>query len=103
MIARLGRGLLYFQYFFGTVLVAMGVLIFAGQLSRVANLAFLTDILLRLNLVSSAGGAIQSLSVVNFGIALFAGLASFLSPCILPLVPGFLSYLATATTKQKIT
>ncbi len=96
LIQRLGKGLLYFQYFFGAVLVVMGVLIFTGQLSRVANLEFLTDFLLRLNLVSDAGGSINSLTAVNFGIALFAGLASFLSPCILPLVPGFLSYLASA-------
>jgi cytochrome c-type biogenesis protein len=31
---------------------------------------------------------------VSFVVAFFAGLASFLSPCILPLVPAFLAYLA---------
>lgn len=33
-------------------------------------------------------------------IALFAGLVSFLSPCILAIVPGFLSYLAGTTVDQ---
>ncbi len=31
---------------------------------------------------------------ITFGIAFVAGLVSFLSPCVLPLIPGFLSYLA---------
>src|SRR5258708_27548836 len=30
--------------------------------------------------------------------ALFAGIVSFLSPCILPIVPGFLAYLAGQST-----
>ena len=33
-------------------------------------------------------------SSVTLGIAFVAGLVSFLSPCVLPLIPGFLSYLA---------
>lgn len=31
---------------------------------------------------------------VGFGIALVAGAASFLSPCVLPLLPGYLSYMS---------
>lgn len=33
-------------------------------------------------------------------VAFLAGLVSFLSPCILPVIPGFLSYLAGATLKE---
>ncbi|MBI3442943.1 MAG: hypothetical protein HY007_04200 [Candidatus Sungbacteria bacterium] len=40
----------------------------------------------------------QGLNIFSLGIAFFAGLGSFLSPCILPLVPGFLSYLASEAT-----
>ena len=101
LIRRMGRALTYVQYVFGVILVAMGVLVFVGQLSRVANLAILTDVLLKLNLVSSAGGSITSLSFLNLGVAFLAGLGSFLSPCILPLIPGFLSYLASAAAKQQ--
>ncbi len=36
-------------------------------------------------------------SSVTLGIAFIAGLVSFLSPCVLPLIPGFLSYLAGST------
>lgn len=33
-------------------------------------------------------------STISIGVALFAGLVSFLSPCVLPIIPGFLAYLA---------
>ncbi len=33
-------------------------------------------------------------SSVTLGVSFLAGLVSFLSPCVLPLIPGFLSYLA---------
>lgn len=101
LIRRLGHSLIYVQYVFGIILIAMGVLVFVGQLSRVANLAILTNVLLSLNLVSSAGASITSASVLNLGVAFLAGLGSFLSPCILPLIPGFLSYLASASVKKQ--
>ena len=101
LINRLGKKLQYFQYFFGVVFSAIGVLVFTGTLSRVANLQFLTDFLLSLNLVTSIGGTINSLTVFNFGISFLAGVGSFLSPCILPLIPGFLSYLASTAVKTE--
>lgn len=94
-IQKAGKWLVYTQYVFGVLLIFMGILVFAGQLSRIANLEFLSHILISLNLVSSAGGGIQTLSIFSLVVAFFAGLGSFLSPCILPLVPGFLSYLAS--------
>ena len=96
----MGKWLLYIQYVFGVVLVVMGIFVFVGQLSRVANIEFISDFLTQLNLVSGAGEGINSLNLVNLAIAFFAGLGSFLSPCILPLVPGFLSYLASTSVKQ---
>ena len=99
LINRLGTKLQYFQYFFGIVLIALGVFVFTGTLSRVANLQFLTDILLSLNLVTSIGSGINSLTIFNFGVSFLAGVGSFLSPCILPLIPGFLSYLASTAVK----
>lgn len=36
----------------------------------------------------------------SFTIAFVAGLVSFLSPCVLPIVPGFLAYLAGSSAKQ---
>ncbi|MBE3074617.1 MAG: cytochrome c biogenesis protein CcdA, partial [Actinobacteria bacterium] len=40
------------------------------------------------------GVVVTSLSLWAFGIALLAGLLSFLSPCVLPLVPVYLSYVS---------
>ena len=39
-------------------------------------------------------------SDISLFIALFAGVVSFLSPCILPLIPGFLSYLAGTSLEE---
>lgn len=100
MINRAGSWLRYVEYAFGILLIIIGVLIFVGELSQIANFKFLTNVLLSLNLGTSAGGSIGSLSLVNFGVALFAGLASFLSPCVLPIIPGFLSYLAQSSIKK---
>ena len=92
---RFGRIIVYFQYLFGALLIIIGILVFTSQLSRIANLQFVTNVLLTLNIGSSAGSGIASANVINMGIAFFAGLASFLSPCVLPIIPGFLSYLAS--------
>jgi len=99
LIAKAGKWLLYIQYAFGGLLIILGILIFVGELNRIVNNEFITACLGRLNLVGSGGGGIDSLSLVNLGIALLAGLGSFLSPCILPIVPGFLSYLASTSAR----
>lgn len=39
-------------------------------------------------------------SNITLPLALFAGLLSFLSPCVLPLVPAYLGYLSGATVGQ---
>jgi cytochrome c-type biogenesis protein len=100
-INRAGKWLKYVEYVFGVILVAIGIFIFTGELSMVANVQFLTNILVALHLSSSAGGSIASLSLVNLAIALFAGLTSFLSPCVLPIIPGFLSYLAESSINKE--
>lgn len=100
-INRAGKWLTYVEYLFGTLLIVIGIFIFTGELSKIANFQFLTKILIAMNLGTSAGGGISSLSIINLGIALFAGFASFLSPCILPVIPGFLSYLAESTIQKK--
>ncbi len=38
---------------------------------------------------------------LSITIALFAGLVSFLSPCVLPILPGFLAYLAGTSVKNE--
>ncbi|MBI4095073.1 MAG: sulfite exporter TauE/SafE family protein [Candidatus Liptonbacteria bacterium] len=99
-ITRAAKWLQSVQYVFGFLLLVLGVLVFAGQLNRIANLQVVADFLGRLGLTTSVGGGIMSLNFINVGIAFVAGLGSFLSPCILPLVPGFLSYLASTAVKK---
>ncbi|TAL57747.1 MAG: cytochrome C biogenesis protein, partial [Nanoarchaeota archaeon] len=37
---------------------------------------------------------------INLFIAFFAGILAFLSPCVLPLIPAFLAYLAGTTVSE---
>ena len=94
LIRRRGKWLKYVNYIFGVILIFLGILIFVNQLSRVANLAFASNFLIWLNL-----GSIGSGGTLNLFIAFLAGLASFLSPCVLPLIPAFLAYLGTTVTR----
>ncbi len=89
----------YVQIFFGAILIFIGILIFVNQLSRVANIGFIANMF---GEGSSSGGAeIMSLSLLNLSISFTAGLVSFLSPCVLPLLPGFLTYLASTSAKKE--
>ena len=70
--------------------------VFTNQLSRVASFPLASSILISLNFVG-----INLCSSLNLGIAFLAGLVSFLSPCVLPLIPAFLSYLASTVVDDK--
>ncbi len=96
LIERIGPKLKYLNYFFGIILIIIGVLVFTQQLSRIASIPFLSNLL-----ISANGEGIKFGSGLGVGITFVAGLASFLSPCVLPLVPGFLSYLATTATNKE--
>lgn len=96
LISKYLGWLKYLNYVFGAILIALGIFVFTNQLSRIANLAFASDILIAIS--PSSIGIQGSLSL---GIAFFAGIVSFLSPCILPLIPAFLSYLATTVVSKE--
>ena len=95
VIERSEKVITYFKYIFGVILILLGILVFVNQLSRVANLAFATDFLTSLNLGTVGSGSL------NFGIAFLAGFVSFISPCVLPLIPAFLSYLASVGVQKR--
>jgi cytochrome c-type biogenesis protein len=103
LIDKAGKWLTYLEYFFGILLIVIGVLIFTSELSQIGNVQFLSNALTNLNIGTSAGGNISSFSFFNAGIAFFAGLCSFFSPCILPIIPGFLSYLASTAINKNHT
>lgn len=75
----------------GIFLIVVGVLLFNDRLSLIANffVARFGTGLASLEL----GGADLS-AAVSLPIALAAGLLSFLSPCVLPLIPAYIGYLS---------
>ncbi len=87
---RIRRFLNYFNIAAGLLLVAIGVLVVTGYIG-----------LLALFLVGP-GSSMPMSDNLNFLVAILAGILTFLSPCILPLVPAFFSYMAgTAADEAK--
>jgi len=92
-IQKAGPWLKYVNYVFGSVLILLGIFVFTNQLSRIASVPFLSDLLIRVSGESATiGGGL------GLGVSFIAGIASFLSPCVLPLIPAFLAYLGTTVT-----
>ena len=95
-IEKAGPWLKYVNYVFGSILIILGILVFTNQLARFASVPFLTDLLIRVSGESASLGG-----TLGLGVSFIAGIASFLSPCVLPLIPAFLSYLGTTVTTEK--
>ncbi len=85
LVKRLGKHLRIFQIISGVLIIAIGVLMITTQMTAIARWTLQAG--LYVDFVTS--GEIPSL--VTAGIA---GLLSFLSPCVLPLVPAYLGYLS---------
>jgi cytochrome c-type biogenesis protein len=78
----------------GLFLIGVGVLLFMDRLAIIANL-FVARFGTGLASLEFGGGS----SVVTIPIAFLAGVLSFLSPCVLPLIPAYIGYLSgTAVT-----
>lgn len=78
----------YFSVISGIFLVVMGLLVVTGYIG-----------LLAIFLIGPQGPMSLS-NQLNFLIALLAGVLTFLSPCILPLLPAYLSYMAGTTVNE---
>ncbi len=88
-LPRLKRYLPWVSLVSGMLLLLIGLLIFTDSLRSLAQMGFIVDVEGPLA-QNTAGGNI------SFLFAFLAGLASFLSPCVLPLVPAYLAYLSGA-------
>lgn len=73
----------------GALLILIGVALLTKQLAIIARWAQENNFYLE---TGSLGGATPT-----FLIAVLAGLLSFLSPCVLPLVPAYVFYLSGRT------
>ena len=94
LIDKVTSKLRYLNYIFGAFLIILGILIYTSSLRLLTNIPILSNILVN---ISTGSIKFESLGI---GVSFIAGLVSFLSPCCLPLIPGFLSYLATTTTNK---
>ena len=75
------------QIFSGLLLIVMGFMLLTNQLTMIAIWSQRNGFYLDLPLGSSA-------SAPTYFVAVLAGLVSFLSPCVLPLVPAYIGYLS---------
>lgn len=86
LVRRFQRHLRAIQIASGLFLLLIGVMLFSNQLALIAVWAQKNGLFLDL--------PVGTTSVPTYFIALLAGLLSFLSPCVLPLVPAYVGYLS---------
>jgi len=85
-VRRFQRHMRVVQIASGLFLLLIGAMLLTNQITLIAIWAQRNGLFLDLPL----GAA----SVPSYFIALLAGLISFLSPCVLPLVPAYIGYLS---------
>jgi cytochrome c-type biogenesis protein len=87
-MSRIKRFLNYFNIVAGLLLMAIGVLVVTGYIGLLA--VFLIG----------PGSSMPMSNNLNFLVAILAGILTFLSPCILPLVPAYFSYMAGSAADE---
>lgn len=91
-VRRFRRHIRKVQIASSLLLIALGVLLLTNQMVWIAIWAQQNGLFLDLPL----GGA----SVPTYFVAMLAGLISFLSPCVLPLVPAYVGYLSGRAARE---
>jgi len=84
-LSRFRRHMRKIQIASGIFLIGIGIMILSNQITLIAIWAQRNGLFLDLNTSTAAAP--------TYLIAVLAGLISFLSPCVLPLVPAYLGYL----------
>jgi cytochrome c-type biogenesis protein len=93
LVRRMGRHMRLVEIVSGVFLIGIGLLMVTNRLTYLAIWSQRAG--LYLDLTSAAGAAAPS-----YFLAIAAGLLSFLSPCVLPLVPAYLGYLSGRVVRQ---
>jgi cytochrome c-type biogenesis protein len=91
---KLSRFRRLFQIASGVLIISIGVLLVTNWMSLIAIWAFKNRLFID---VFSIGGGIPS-----YLTAILAGTLSFLSPCVIPLVPAYLGYLSGHALRQEV-
>ena len=86
VVRRVQKYVRFFQWISGLLLIGIGILMLTDQITLIAIWAQRNGLFLDLPL----GGA----SIPTYLAAVAAGALSFLSPCVLPLVPAYVGYLS---------
>lgn len=92
VVGRVKPHLRTIQLVSGALLLVSGLLLLTGRMALIAAWAQRNGLFLDLPL----GGAVEP----TYGLAVLAGLVSFLSPCVLPLVPAYLGHLGGWAARQ---
>jgi len=82
----------YFKIASGLFIIAIGILLLTNSMTLIAIWAFQKGLFIDFSTYTGAP---------SYFTAIAAGLLSFLSPCVLPLVPAYLGYLSGHTFNQK--
>lgn len=92
LVQKLRRYQRLFQIVSGIFIIAIGILLVGNLMTRIAIWALQNRLYLDVGLKLSA--------VPTYFTSILAGLLSFLSPCVLPLVPAYLGYLSGHTLRN---
>jgi len=85
----------------GLFLIFMGVLLFMDRLTFISS-SIVSRFGTGLASLELGGAGISGAITITIPIAILAGLLSFLSPCVLPLIPAYIGYLSgTAMADQQ--
>jgi cytochrome c-type biogenesis protein len=93
-IARFRRYVRWIEIASGVLLIVVGLLLLTDQMTLIAIWALQHGFFIDLPL----GGAVTP----TYLIAMIAGLLSFLSPCVLPLVPAYVGYLSGQAVRNVV-